>query len=100
MAIAQENAIIVIVKKGSGNAVIVSGAMGSPFASNLEDQEAEIAAYVEAGLSGSPPFERPMDTIILKAEGNIKEGDVNRVAEAIGRATDTPILNYAVVEQL
>ena len=41
-----------------------------------------------------------MDTVILKAEGSIKEGDVNRVAEAIGRAADTPVLNYAVVEQI
>jgi biopolymer transport protein ExbD len=100
VAIAQENAIIVIVKKGSGNSVIVSRRDGTPFSSDLQTQEEEIAAYIEAGFSGSSPFARPMDTVILKAEGSIKEGDVNRVAEAIGRAADTPVLNYAVVEQL
>lgn len=100
VAIAQENAIIVIVKKGSGNSVIVSRRDGTAFSTDLETQEAEIGTYVEAGLSGSPPFERPMDTIILKAEGNVREGDVHRVAQAIGRVTDTPLLNYAVVEQL
>ena len=99
VAIAQENAIIVIVKKGSGNSIIVSRRDGTPFSSDLQTQEEEIAAYIEAGFSGSVPFERPMDTVILKAEGNIKEGDVNRVAEAIRRAADTPVLNYAVVEQ-
>ncbi len=100
VAIAQENAIIVIVKQGSGNSVVVARRDGTAFSADLETQEEEIAAYVEAGLSGSPPFERPMDTIIVKAEGSVKEGDVARVAQAIGRVTDTPMLNYAVVEQL
>jgi biopolymer transport protein ExbD len=100
VAIAQENAIIVIVKKGGGNSVIVARRDGTAFSADLATQDEEIAAYVEAGLSGSPPFERPMDTIILKAEGSVKEGDVARVAQAIGRVTDTPMLNYAVVEQL
>ncbi|MHB0956178.1 MAG: ExbD/TolR family protein [Pirellulaceae bacterium] len=100
VAIAQENAIIVIIKKGTGDRVIVARRDGTAFSTDLETQEAEIAAYVEAGLSGSAPFERPMDTIIVKAEGDVKEGDVDRVAQAIGRVTDTPLLNYAVVEQL
>lgn len=101
VAVAQENAIIVIVKKGSGdNVVVVARRDGTPFSADLETQEEEIGAYVEAGMTGSPPFERPMDTIILKAEGNVKEGDVARVAQAIGRVTDTPLLNYAVVEEL
>jgi biopolymer transport protein ExbD len=100
VAIAQENAIIVIVKKGGGNSVIVARRDGTAFSADLATQDEEIAAYVEAGLSGSPPFERPMDTIIVKAEGSVKEGDVARVAQAIGRVTDTPMLNYAVVEQL
>lgn len=100
VSIAQENAIIVIVKKGAGGTVVVARRDGTPFSSDLQTQENEIAAYVEAGLSGSPPFERPMDSVILKAEGSVKEGDVNRVAEAIGRAADTPVLNYAVVETM
>jgi biopolymer transport protein ExbD len=100
VSIAQENAIVVILKKGIGNSIVVARRDGTPFSSDLQTQEEEIAAYVEAGMSGSAPFERPMDTVILKAEGNIKEGDVNRVAEAIGRATETPVLNYAVVETM
>jgi biopolymer transport protein ExbD len=100
VSIAQENAIVVIIKKGAGNAVIVARRDGTPFSTDLATQDEEIATYVEAGLAGSPPFERPMDTIIVKAEGSVKEGEVARVAEAIGRATDTPVLNYAVVEQL
>jgi biopolymer transport protein ExbD len=100
LAVAQETAIIVLVKKGADNAVVVARRDGSPFAADLTTQETEIAAYVEAGLTGSPPFERPMDSIIIKAEGNVREGEVARVAQAIGRVADTPVLNYAVVEQL
>jgi biopolymer transport protein ExbD len=98
--IAQEHAIVVIVKKGTAGEVLVAQRDGTPFSANRDAQEAEIGAYVEAGLSGSPPFERPMETIIVKAEGDVREGDVARVAEAIGRVANTPLLNYAVVEEL
>jgi biopolymer transport protein ExbD len=100
LAVAQESAIIVLVKKGDGNAIVVARRDGRPFSPDPTTQETEIAAYVEAGLTGSPPFERPMDAIIIKAEGNVREGEVARVAQAIGRVADTPVLNYAVVEQL
>ena len=97
--IAQENAIIVIVKKNESGDIVVSRRDGSAFAAELEQQETEIEEYVDAGLTGSTPFERPMESIILKAQGDVREGDVARVAEAIGRVTDIPVLNYAVLEQ-
>ncbi|NLX53957.1 MAG: biopolymer transporter ExbD [Planctomycetaceae bacterium] len=99
IAVAQQNAVIVIIKKGPGGSVIVARRDGTPFAADFAVQEQEIGDYVEAGMTGSPPFERPMDTIIVKAEGSVKEGDVARVAQAIGRATNTQVLNYAVVEE-
>lgn len=99
IAVAQQNAVIVIIKKGPGGSVIVARSDGTPFAADFAVQEQEIGDYVEAGMTGSPPFERPMDTIIVKAEGSVKEGDVARVAQAIGRATNTQVLNYAVVEE-
>lgn len=99
IAVAQQNAVIVIVKKGPGGSVVVARRDGTPFAADFAVQEQEIGDYVEAGMTGSPPFERPMDTIIVKAEGSVKEGDVARVAQAIGRVTNTQVLNYAVVEE-
>ncbi len=96
--VAQENAIIVIVKKDDGGNVVVARRDGSPFAADLDQQELEIGAYVEAGLTGSVPFDRPMESIILKAQGDVREGEVARVAEAIGKVTDTGVLNYAVLE--
>jgi biopolymer transport protein ExbD len=97
--ISQENAIVVIVKKGPGDGIVVSRRDGSAFSSDLDIQEQEIGAYVQAGLTGLPPFERPLESIIVKAEGDVREGDVARIAEAIGRVADTPLLNYAVVQE-
>ena len=97
--VAQENAIIVIVKKDEGGDIVVARRDGSMFAKDLEQQESEIGEYVDAGLTGSAPFERPMESIILKAQGNVREGEVARVAEAIGKVTEIAVLNYAVLEQ-
>ncbi len=97
--VAQENAIIVIVKKDEAGEVVVARRDGSSFARDLQQQETEIGEYVDAGLTGSAPFERPMESIIVKAQGDIRAGDVARVAEAIGKVTEIPVLNYAVLEQ-
>ncbi len=97
--VAQENAIIVIVKKDDDGDVVVARRDGSALAADLEQQETEIGEYVEAGLTGSEPFDRPMESIILKAQGDVLEGEVARVAEAIGKVTDIAVLNYAVLEQ-
>jgi biopolymer transport protein ExbD len=96
--VSQENAIVVIVTKREGE-VVVQRRDGSAFAEDLERQDAEIGEYVDAGLTGSPPFDRPMESIILKAQADVREGDVARVAESIGRVTEMPLINYAVLEQ-
>lgn len=97
--IAQENAIVVIVKKGVGDTPLVMRRDGRPFSADVQQQETEIGTYVDAGLTGLPPFDAPMDSIILKAQGDVKEGEVARVATAIGKVTDIPVLNYAVLEE-
>lgn len=96
--ISRENAIVVIVKQEPGGRVVVSRRDGQRFADDWELQEQEIGQYVEAGMTGSAPFERPMESIIVMAHGAVKAGEVARVAKAIGRATEMSILNYAVLE--
>ncbi len=96
--VARENAIVVIIKKNEAGDPVVARRDGSLFSSDLRQQELEIGEYIDAGLTGSPPFDRPMEEIIVKAQGDVREGDVARVAEAIGKVTDTPLLNYAVME--
>ncbi len=96
--VARENAIVVIVKKNESGDLVVARRDGSVFSADLAQQEIEIGEYIDAGLTGSAPFDRPMEEIIVKAQGDVREGDVARVAEAIGKVTDTPLLNYAVTE--
>ena len=49
-------------------------------ATDLEDQENEIADFVRTGLESSPPKE----SIIIKAEKGIQHREVARVAQAVG----------------
>ncbi len=97
--VSEDNAIVILVTKGSGNQTIVARHDGTPFSSDPKLQEKEIADYIEAGMTGSPPFKEPLQRIILKAERDVKEGDVARVADAIGKAAETPMLDYAVLER-
>ncbi|MGM0486633.1 MAG: ExbD/TolR family protein [Planctomycetota bacterium] len=97
--VSQENAIIIIVKKNEQGDATVARRDGEPFSNALQEQEREVGEYVDAGLSGTGPFDRPMESIIVKAQGNVREGEVARVAEAIGRVTDIDVLHYAVLEE-
>lgn len=99
ISVSQENAIVIIVKKNERGDVMVARRDGEPFSNALEEQETEVGDYVDAGLSGTGPFDRPMESIIVKAQGDVREGEVARVAEAIGRVTDIPVLHYAVLEE-
>ena len=60
-------------------------------ATDLADQENEIAAYVRQGLNVTPPKEN----VIIKAEKGIKHKEVSRVAQAVARA-EIPNLYIAV----
>lgn len=82
-------AIDIIVRKGKGEEAQVLRVDGSPFTSgDLQKQEEEIGEYIEAGLAGTTPFTAPKKYIVVRAEGEVREGEVHRVMEAIGRATE------------
>jgi biopolymer transport protein ExbD len=97
-AVAEDNSIVLIITKAAGDKAVVARRDGQAFSNDLEQQEDEIAAYVEAGLAGTQPFDRPMQHIIVKAERQVKEREVARVAEAIGKVTEMPTLHYAVLD--
>ena len=96
--VSAKNAVVLIVR-GEGDRVIVADGNGTAFpATNLEEQEQQIAAYVEAGLSGSPPFNIPQEHVLIKAEGKVKHGEVSRVARAISRGSQGQRLHIAVLD--
>ena len=78
----------IIIKKGSGDEAEVLRVNGTAFTKgDMQKQEEELAEYIEAGLAGTAPFNEPKKYIILRAEGAVREGEVHRIMEAIGRAT-------------
>ncbi len=82
-------AIDIIIEKGDGDNARVLNFNGEPFAQNdLKKQEEQIGKYIEAGLAGTSPFTTPKKYIVIRAEGAVREGEVHRIMEAIGRATE------------
>ncbi len=85
----------------------VKGFDGTVFDSSDDDVlEQALGQYIEAGLAGTPPFEGPKKHIILRAEGSVREGDVERVMKVIARATEDrteerkiSVINIAVMDK-
>jgi biopolymer transport protein ExbD len=91
-AVLADKAVTIIIVPSGADAVLVSNGDGGQFSSDLEQQEEEIATYVEEQLDSGKQF------VLLKAGKGIRHKEVSRVAQAIGKA-DVPSL-YLAVKQL
>lgn len=97
--VSQEESIIILVKKKGDDEAEVMREDGTPFSTDLETQEEEIAAYVTAGMSGGEPFKIARKFVLLKAEKGVKHRDVHRVTKAIGTSEEAPDrIHIAVLE--
>lgn len=72
-------------------------------ASDLADQEREIADYIEQELAGDPPELEPKQHVLIKAARDVRSREVNRVARAAakaggGDAAKTVQMHFAVRE--
>lgn len=82
-SIVAPDSVIILVRQGSGETAQVFTPEGREFpGGDLAAQEDEIAAYVEAGVNGAPPFDSPKKQVLLKAEAGVKTGEVGRIKEA------------------
>ncbi len=97
--VAEKSSVVILITQGSGEDAVVSRGDGTAVSTDLEQQEAEIGEYVEAGMGGSAPFDEPKQNILIKAARGVKHRDVARVSEAVGKATELPVLNIAVLEE-
>ena len=84
-------AVVLTVTHGSGdNDLVYQGdttAEEARFdAADLEQQEALIAAYVEAEYAGEPPEIDPKEHVIIKAGRDVRSREVARVVRAAARA--------------
>ena len=81
-------------KRGTGDQAEVLRADGTPFSSDLDQQNAEIADYVTLG------FDAGKKHVLVKAEGSVRRGEVQRVSEAISEALEEgQVIHFAVLEQ-
>lgn len=95
-AVATKNSVILTVAKGTGDQAQIYKGDGADPALQLAstdpaDQEAEIADYVQTGLNDGK------ESVLVKAEKDVKHREVARVAKAIGLVEGTKLF-VAVLE--
>lgn len=92
--VAAKEAVIIVMKRGSGDQAEVLKADGSPFSADTEQQNAEIAEYVQQGLDAGKKH------VIIRAEGSVRHGEIGRISEAISESLEEgELINIAVMEQ-
>lgn len=92
--VAGKESVIILMKRGSGDQAEVMRSDGVPFSNDMEQQNAEIADYVQQGIDAGKKH------VIIKAEGSVRHGEVGRVSEAISESLDEgEVINIAVMEQ-
>lgn len=74
--------VIVALRKGSEDSAEVIRVDGKAFSSDIAQQEAEIAEYIESELSS----ERTQ--VLVKAAGDVRYGEVERVRQAISNVLE------------
>ncbi len=92
--VAGKESVIIIMKRGTGDQAEVKKGDGTPFSSDTEQQNAEIAEYVEQGIDSGKKH------VIIRAEGSVRQGEIGRVSGAISEALEEgALINIAVMEQ-
>lgn len=75
--VVEKEFVVVAVRKGTEEAAEVTRMDGTTFSSDVEQQEAEIAEYVESELTSEK------SQVLVKAAGDVRYGEVERVRQAI-----------------
>ncbi len=92
--VAAKESVVIVMRRGTGDQAEVKRADGSPFSPELEQQNEEIAEYVQKGLDAGKKH------VIIRAEGSVRHGEVGRVSGAISESMDEgQVINIAVMEQ-
>lgn len=92
--IAGKEAVIILMKRGTGDQAEVLKSDGTKFPGDLEQQNVEIGEYIQKGIDSGKKH------VVIKAEGSVRHGEVNRVTEAISESlNEGDLINIAVMEQ-
>ena len=84
-SVGNRNAVVIsITAEGpDGGAKIYKGEKETEFVGDAIQQEEEITEYVQQELTDNL---KKLNYVVIKAEQNVKHGDVSRVAKAVGKA--------------
>ena len=92
--VAAKESVIILMKRGTGEQAEVLKADGTPFSTDIEQQNAEIAEYVANG------FDAGLKHVVIRAGGAVRHGEIGRVSEAISESLEEgQMINIAVMEQ-
>jgi biopolymer transport protein ExbD len=75
--VVEKDFVVVAVRKASEDTAEVTRMDGTAFSSDAEQQEAEIAEYVERELTSEK------SQVLVKAAGDVRYGEVERVRQAV-----------------
>ncbi len=88
------NAVALVLKRGNGETARVSTEEGRAFSDDVEQQTAEIVEFVTAEL------QKGKQDVLLRAEGDVTNGETNRVKEAISEVLeDGAMINISVTQE-
>ena len=105
IAIPENESIVLMIRKGTGENAEVSDGHGNEYSSDLQTQEDQVAKYVRDGLVGEGDFGGNQKTrVMVKAEQDARHGEVSRILEAVGRGkkdadSDLSKVNIAILEE-
>jgi biopolymer transport protein ExbD len=92
--IAGKESVIIIMRRGTGDQAEVLKSDGTKFSGDVEQQNVEIAEYVQKGIDSGKKH------VVIKAEGSVRHGEINRVTGAVSESLDEgELINIAVMEQ-
>ena len=92
--VAGKESVVVIMRRGTGEDAEVQNSDGVPFSADKEQQNAEVAEYVQMGIDSG------LKHVIIKAEASVRQGEISRVSGAISESMEEgEVINIAVLEQ-
>ncbi len=93
-SVAVKNCVVIVVRRGSGDAAVVSRADGTVFSDDPEQQSAEIGEYIQLGLNSQK------SEVLVRAEGAVRNGEISRIKEIISEALEEgQLINFGVLDE-
>jgi biopolymer transport protein ExbD len=89
-----QTSVALTVKRGNGDTARVSTDEGRTFDDEVEQQTAQIIEYVTTEIG------KGKSAVLLRAEGDVRNGEINRVKEAVSEVLeDNSMINISVMNE-